>query len=332
MRCRLAGAATALLVLVVAGCASPRAATPGASSGTGASSATDAPATTGLTATSVRDRAMPRVIVVVEENHSIGQIIGSPRAAFLNRLAANGALLTSYFAITHPSLPNYIAMVSGGTQGITSDCGGCNVDAANLADQLERAGISWKAYMQGLPGPCSDAHQAGRYAKKHNPFMYFASVRDNPASCAKVVPFAQLDTDLAAGRLPRLMFITPDLDHDMHGAGEGDDAALIATADRWLEDLYGRLAGSSAWKEDTRLVVTWDEGAGASAGGPSGCCGGLASGGKVATIIAGPAVRPARDDATYSHYALLRSIETLFHLPFLGHAGDQGTATIPALT
>ena len=121
MKGRLAGAVAALLVLLAAGCASPR------------------------PATSVRDRAITRVTVVVEENHSIGQIIGSPQAPFLNRLAAKGTLLTSYFAITHPSLPNYIAMVSGGTQGITSDCGGCNLDTPNLADQLERTGISWKA-------------------------------------------------------------------------------------------------------------------------------------------------------------------------------------------
>ena len=326
MRGRLSVVVAVLLLLAAAGCSSPRPVTPDASSVTGA------PARTGPPATSVHGRAVTHVIVVVEENHSIGQIIGSPQAPFLNRLAANGTLLTSYFAITHPSLPNYIAMVSGGTQGITSDCGGCNVDAPNLADQLERAGISWKAYMEGLPGPCSDTYQAGTYAKKHDPFMYFASVRDNPASCAKVVPFAQLDADLDAGRLPRLVFVSPDLDHDMHGAGEGGDDTLVAAADRWLEVLYGRLAGSSVWREDTRLVVTWDEGNGAGAGGPSGCCGGLASGGNVATIIAGPAVKAARDDAIYSHYALLRSIEALFHLPFLGHAGDQGTATIPALT
>jgi hypothetical protein len=268
------------------------------------------------------------VIVVVEENNSIGQIIGSPQAPFLNRLAAKGALLTSYFAITHPSLPNYIAMVSGDTQGITSDCGGCNVDAPNLADQLEAAGISWKAYMEDLPAPCSDAHTAGGYAKKHDPFIYFASVRGDPGRCAKVVPFSQLDADLAARRLPRLVFVTPNLDHDMHGAGEGGaDAALVATADRWLEGFYGKLAGSSAWRDGTRLVVTWDEGAG---GEKIGCCGGLAAGGRVATIVTGPGVMPARDDATYSHYALLRSIETLFHLPLLGHAGSPSTATIPA--
>jgi hypothetical protein len=160
--------------------------------------------------------------------------------------------------------------------------------------------------------------------------MYFQSVRANPKRCAKVVPLDRLDADLAAGRLPRLVFVTPNLDHDMHGAGEGgNDAALTAAADRWLEGLYGKLAGSSAWRDGTRLVVTWDEGAG---GERAGCCGGLATGGRVATIITGPGVEPARDDGSYSHYALLRSIETLFHLPMLGHAGDPATATIPALT
>ena len=314
-------ATAALLLLVAAGCSSPPQATPAGS--------TTAPSAPTHDRAVTRGDASSRVIVVVEENHSIGQIIGSPQAPFLNRLAAKGALLTSYFAITHPSLPNYIAMVSGDTQGITSDCGGCNVDAPNLVDQFEAAGISWKAYMEGLPAPCSDAHTAGAYAKKHDPFMYFDSVRGDPGRCAKVVPLDRLDTDLAAGRLPRLVFVTPNLDHDMHGAGAGaDDATLIATADRWLEGFYGKLAGSSAWRDGTRLVVTWDEGAG---GEKIGCCGGLATGGRVATIVTGPGVGPARDDATYSHYALLRSIETLFHLPLLGHAGDRSTATIAAL-
>jgi phosphatidylinositol-3-phosphatase len=198
-------------------------------------------------------------------------------------------LLTGYYAITHPSLPNYIAMVSGDTQGITSDCGDCNVDAANLVDQLERAGISWKAYMQGLPAACSDAHQAGDYAKKHDPFMYFDSVTGAPGRCAKVVPFDQLEVDLAAGRLPRFVFISPDLAHDMHGAGEGgNDDALVRAADDWLSTLYGKLAASAAWREDTRLVVTWHEGGGD--GGQPACCGGLGAGGHIPTIVAGPRV------------------------------------------
>ena len=316
-RPRAAAAAASLMLLLAAGCSSPPPAAPVAPSMTTPPPATGAPATT-------------RVIVVVEENHAIGQIIGSPQAPFLNHLATQGTLLTRYYAITHPSLPNYLAMISGDTHQITSDCGGCNLDAPNLADQLEAAGVSWKAYMEDLPAPCSDAHRAGAYAKKHNPFMYFASVRDHPDRCAKVVPLDRLEADLQAGRLPRLVFVTPNQDHDMHGAGEGgNDPVLIETADRWLESLYGKLAASSAWREDTRLVVTWDEGAG---GERAGCCGGLATGGQVATIITGPQVTAGRDNTPYSHYALLRSIETLFHLPYLGHASDPATTTIPALS
>ena len=290
-RPRMAATAASLLLLA-AGCSSPRPAT-----STGSTAAPSAPTRDRAV---TRDDATSRVIVVVEENHSIAQIIGSPQAPFLNRLAAKGALLTSYFAITHPSLPNYIAMVSGDTQEITSDCGGCNVDAPNLVDQLEAAGISWKAYMEGLPAPCSDAHTAGAYAKKHDPFMYFDSIRGDPGRCAKVVPLDRLDTDLAAGQLPRLVFVTPNLEHDMHGTGAGGaDTTLVAAADRWLEGFSGKLAGSSAWRDGTRLVVTWDEGAG---GEKTGCCG-LAAGGRVAAIVTGPGVVPARDDATYSHYA-----------------------------
>ena len=314
------GIVAALLALLAFGCSGGPPARPASTNSAPRSSGPPVPART----------AGSRVIVVVEENHSIDQIIGNAQAPFLNQLAGQGTLLSSYFAITHPSLPNYIAMVSGDTQGITSDCGGCNVDAANLADQLEGAGISWKAYMEDLPAPCSDAHLAGRYAKKHDPFMYFASVRDNPARCAKVVPATQLETDLTAGTLPRFAFITPNQDHDMHGAGEGsDDATLVRAADDWLRVLYGKLAGSPAWRQGTRLVVTWDEGGG---GARTGCCGGLATGGNVATIVIGPGVKATKDATPYSHYALLRSIETLFHLAQLGHAGDPATATIPALT
>jgi phosphatidylinositol-3-phosphatase len=315
--------AAVALVLVAAACGSSRSAetTPTVTT----TAPTAAPASTSAAAASG-----PRVIVVVEENHSLQQVIGSPAAPFINRLARGGVLLTRYFAITHPSLPNYITMVSGGTQGISSDCGGCNVDAPNLVDQLEHAGITWKAYMQGLPAACSDAHVAGSYAKKHDPFMYFRSVRSDPARCRKVVPFQRFAADLAGGRLPRFAFISPDLDHDMHGAGMGgDDRSLVGTADAWLRDLYNRLAASPAWRQDTRLVVTWDEGGGGQ--GPSGCCNGLARGGNVATIVAGPRVRPGRDATTYTHYALLRSIETLFHLPHLGHAADRSTPAIPAL-
>ena len=101
-------------------------------------------------------------------------------------------------------------------------------------------------------------------------------------------------SDLTKRQLPRLVFVIPNLDHDMHGAGEGgDDPALIAAADHWLAGLYRKLAGSPAWHNATRLVITWDE---AASGERAGCCGGLAAGGQVATIITGPQVKAGRDD------------------------------------
>jgi len=164
--------------------------------------------------------------------------------------------------------------------------------------------------MQGLPAPCSAVSQSGAYAKKHDPFMYFDDVRQSPQQCHKVVPLSQLGADLTAGRLPRFALVVPDLDHDMHDGPVG-------VADAWLRDLHAQLVASRSWRPDTRLVVTFDEGAGGD--------------NRVATIVTGPGVRPGRDGTAYSHYALLRSIETLLGLPYLGHAADPSTATIPAL-
>jgi phospholipase C len=259
-----------------------------------------------------QDPARRHIIVVVEENHGYDQIIGSADAPFINRLTGEGTLLTSYEAITKPSLPNYIALLSGGTQGITNDCTDCTVDAADLTTQLEARGLTWRAYLQGLPEPCSDVARSGAYAKKHNPFMYFDAIRGTPGRCANVVPYEQLATDLEAGRLPNFAFVTPDLDHDMHDG-------TVSTADAWLEALHGRLRSSSAWRDDTRLVVTFDEA-------------GEHGDQHIATLVTGPRVPPAQDPTRYDHYSLLRSVEDAFGLAHLGHAADPATASIPALT
>jgi hypothetical protein len=257
------------------------------------------------------------VVLVVEENHEFGQIIGSRSAPFLNRLAVRGTLLTRYYATAHPSLPNYIAMLGGDTLGIRRDCRSCHVAAANLVDQLEAAGISWKAYYQGLPAPCSTVSRSRAYTKLVNLFLYFDDIRSSPNRCHRVVPMRELGADPASGRLPRFVVIAPDLNHDMLNW-------TVAAGDAYLHGLYRRLAASPAWRGDTRLVVTFDEGARGLRG--------QRGGGRVATIVVGPKV-PAgvRDPTLYNHYTLLRSIEARFGLPPRDHAGDPGTATIPAL-
>jgi phosphatidylinositol-3-phosphatase len=261
------------------------------------------------------------LIVVIEENHSLEQIIDSPDAPFLNRLAATGTLLTNYHAITHPSLPNYVALLSGHTGRIRSDCRGCTIAGPTLVDQLEARHIAWAAYLEGLPRPCSGVSGSGAYTEAVDPFMHAATIRGTPARCDRVLPFERFHADLAAGRLPTVVFIAPNLDDDMH-------SGPVQVADTWLRRLVGELEADRVWRADTRLVVTFDEGG---RDDTRSCCGGLARGGLIPTIVAGPRVRRGRDATPFTHYSLLRSIEAAFGLPFLGHAGDARTATIPAV-
>jgi phosphatidylinositol-3-phosphatase len=262
--------------------------------------------------------AATHVVLVVEENHEFARIIGSRQAPFLNRLAATGTLLTRYYAITHPSLPNYIALVAGDPLGIHSDCRTCHRRGRSLVDQLQAAGISWKAYYQGLPAPCSTAVTAGAYAKKVNPFLYLDGVRSVPLRCRRVVPLTQLGDDLRHGGLPRFAMVTPDLAHSMHSGS-------TRQADSFLQRL-DQLLSASAGRGGILLIVTFDEGTSDQGlhGGPGG--------GHVATIVVGPGVPAGGRDATpYDHYALLRSLEQRFGLRPLRHAADRDTRTIPTI-
>jgi hypothetical protein len=261
------------------------------------------------------------LVVVIEENHSFGQVIGSPRAPFINRLAAHGDLLTGYHAVTHPSLPNYLAVLSGGTGGVRSDCSACTISGPTLVDQLEARRISWAAYLEGLPRPCSTAPGHGAYTEAVDPFMHATRVRDVPARCEHVLPFSDFAPDLARGHLPTVTFVVPDLDDSMH-------SGPVAVADAWLRRLFRELTASRVWRQDTRTVVTFDEGDRRDV---RACCGGLGRGGLIATIVDGPRIARGRDPTPYTHYSLLRSVEAAFGLPFLGHAGDPDSTTIPAI-
>jgi phosphatidylinositol-3-phosphatase len=260
------------------------------------------------------------LIVVVEENHAFEQVIGSPAAPFLNRLAAHGTLLTHYYAIAHPSLPNYVALLSGRTP-LHGDCRSCTFAGPTLVDQLQARHITWAAYLQGLPRPCSTVARSGAYTEAVDPFMHAADIRHHPTRCDRVLPFARFQSDLATGRLPTVVFVMPDLHHEMH-------SGPVRVADRWLGRLVGRLRANRVWRQDTRLVVTFDE---SNFSDVRSCCVGLGRGGRIPTVVAGPRVRRGHDPTPYTHYSLLRSIEAAFGLPYLGHAGDPATATIPAV-
>lgn len=257
------------------------------------------------------------VAVIVMENHEFADVIGSPAAPYINSLARRYSLVRQMFAITHPSLPNYLALTGGATFGIDSDCTDCSAHASSIVDQLERARISWKAYMEGLPHPCFTGDSAGDYAKKHDPFIYYTPVASSQARCRKIVPLSELSADERAGTLPRLIWITPDLCHDMHDCS-------VATGDRFLSRLLPPLIGKLG--RHGLLFITWDEGSS-----DKGCCR-LASGGHIATILAGPEARPrARLRTPADHYSVLQTIEDLFGLPRLRGAACACTPSLAPL-
>ncbi|KAI9327940.1 phosphoesterase [Zopfochytrium polystomum] len=257
---------------------------------------------------------------IVFENENQATVLRNPY--FGETLVDKGYLLTNMHGVTHPSQPNYIAMVAGDTLGVT---GNANIDlpatTANVADLLEAKGVSWKTYQEGYvaratgANACNTAKTIGRYARKHNPFMSFTSISRNATRCAAhVVPAAQLDADAADAEstpLPQYMFYTPDLDHDGH------DTSVSAAA-AWLEGfLEPKLASSSAFR-NTLFVVTYDETAEKDAVGP------------IYTVLvgAGVAARGARDRARYDHYSLLRTVQNLFGLDSLGR-GDAAATAVP---
>ena len=258
------------------------------------------------------------IVVIAMENKEYAQIIGSSDAPYLNRLAKRKVLLTNEYAITHPSLPNYLALAGGSTFGITSDCTDCNVKGRNLVDQLEAHGMSWKAYMQSMPEPCFTGASAGTapndYAKKHDPFMYFDDVRNDNTRCNQIVPFSQLRTDLKNG-LPQFTWISPNECKDMHSCS-------IATGDSWLKLWVQKII--PALGTNGILMVLFDEGSSDAA-----CCSLGSGGGHVVAVIAGPGAKDSTTiGAAADHYSLLRLIEDELGFRRLRNAADPSTPTI----
>jgi hypothetical protein len=257
------------------------------------------------------------VAVIVMENEEYGSIIGSRATPFINRLARQGALAREMFAISHPSLPNYLAMTMGSTFGISSDCSDCNVGARGLADQLDAAHISWRAYEEGLPHPCFLGSDAGDYAKKHDPFAYDRGLTASRSACDRIVPIDRLATAERTGTLPAFSFITPNLCHDMHDCPP-------ATGDRFLSQLVPPLL--RALGPRGLLILTWDEGTS-----DDGCCR-LAAGGHIATVLAGGAVRSgARLTTPTDAYSILQTVEDLLGVARLRGAACACTPSLAPL-
>jgi hypothetical protein len=270
-----------------------------------------------LTAPPPNPSGPSHVLVIVMENKEFGDVIGSSSSPFVNSLARRYASATGFFGVRHPSLPNYLALTAGTTFGVDSDCTDCQQDGETVVDQLEAAGVSWKAYMGGMPSACFKGAFSGQYAKKHDPFMYYRRVADDPARCAKVMPESALAADVRAGRLPTFAFLSPGLCDDTHDCGlDQGDRYLARTVPAILASLGPR----------GYLVLTWDEGTS-----DKGCCGGLASGGQIVTVIAGRGVRSGASlPGPYTHYSTLRLIEDSFGLPRLREAARPEVKSLGA--
>jgi phosphatidylinositol-3-phosphatase len=237
---------------------------------------------------------LAHVFVIVMENHGYSQIVGSSSAPYINALLGKGGLATNYFAVAHPSLPNYLALAGGSTFGITSDCTTCWINATNIGDSVEAAGKTWKAYEESMPSACfvGDSYP---YAQKHNPFVYFNDIRTNPARCqAHDVPLTQLATDLAsASTTPNYAFITPNMCDDMHDCS-------ISTGDSWLQREVPQILGSPAFTtQRSLLALTWDEDD-------------FTTANQVPLIMISSAIaQGTRSSLGYNHYSLVSTIDAI---------------------
>lgn len=250
--------------------------------------------------------AFDHVFVVVFENKESASVLGNRAAPTFNAYAGRFATLTRYYGVTSPSLPNYIALVSGSTQGITSDCSTCVVTARSLADTLEAAGRTWKTYAEGLPRPGYLGAFYRRYAKKHNPFAYFRNIASSPGRRANIVALAQLQRDERAGELPDFGLVVPDLCHSMHDCS-------VRVGDAWLR----RTVAPLLRLQNSVVFVLFDEGSSRAHGG-----------GHTPALALGTAVRPgARFAKTTNHYGALRTIESAWGLPLLGKSARAAPIT-----
>jgi hypothetical protein len=234
------------------------------------------------------------VVVIVEENHSFAQVIGSADAPYINGLVRRGALFTDAHGVTHPSLPNYFALFAGLTNANGDGCpaSGISRAAPNIASELIAAHRSFAAYSESLPAQGFAGCAAGTYARKHAPWVHFGNV---PVEDGRPLTALRSYRDL-----PDVAYVIPNVDDDMHDGS-------VAQGDAWLR---AHLDPLLRWASlhDTLVILTWDEG--------------FDPANHIATVFVGPMVRPGTYAERLTHYRVLRTIEALEGLAPTGHAAD----------
>ncbi len=256
-----------------------------------------------MAAVSVAPQNIKKIVMIVLENTPFEDAMKQP---FLNALSKKGALLTHYSAITHPSQPNYVALISGSTDGVAGNAP-ASLAGKHIGDLLIADGKDWRVYAEGYPGSCFLGAVKGKYARKHVPFLSFKSVQNNFDQCSRIVNASQFEKDFNDNALPEYSLYIPDLDNDGHDTG-------VAFADRWLSQSFSRLFQNSERLLDTLFVITFDEG--------------IARDNRVYTLFYGAGVKSGvTSSVSYNHYSLLLTTERLLGLPNLGN-GDVNAVLI----
>ena len=265
------------------------------------------------------------VYVIVLENHGYEEALASELSPFLRDLARTQGLATNYFAVGHPSLPNYIAMIAGDSFGIRNDDPSCfasdltifqschGLDVETFAEQLEAAGLTWSLYAESLPAIGSllqaspDNRANALYAQKHNPFAYFSQIAKNPDRAQNMKTLNSLAQDLA-GKAPNFSFIVPNQCHDGHGLSNcGDPSQLTRDYDAFLEKTVNLIRSSPNWTENSAIIITFDEGETKGVN-------------HVATIVVTKCGGPVTSGTKTNHYGLLATLEDGFHVKRLRKA------------
>jgi phospholipase C len=249
------------------------------------------------------------VLVFVEENHSLSQMqAGMP---FTFSQAQRYGYATDYRAITHPSLPNYLAIASGGTQGVTDDAGPAAhpIGGSSVFGQALAAGHSARVYAEGMTTNCQTT-SAGRYAVRHNPWVYFTSASEVAGCKQNDVPETRLASDVAAGNLPSVGMVVPDLCNDAHDCS-------LATADAWFQQRLQAIFAGPDWKSGhLAVVLTADEDDNN-------------QGNTVLTVVIHPSQNHNVVSTSLNHYSLTRLLEDVAGASHLGNAAsasDMATA------
>lgn len=239
------------------------------------------------------------VVIVIEENHSYPEIIGSSSAPYINSLASQGALFTASYAIEHPSQPNYLDLFAGSNQGVTSDSCPHSFSTANLGSELLDVGLTFAAYSENLPSPGSTVCSSGAYVRKHSPWVNFTNL---PSQYN--LPFSYFPTDYST--LPTLSIVIPNQNNDMHDG-------TIAQGDTWLQ---AHLNSYVQWarSHNSLFILTFDEDD-------------FTPVNHVATVFVGPMVAQGQYSQTINHFNLLRTLEDMYDLAYAGQSGSYQPIT-----